>query len=190
MNTEEVWRSFYSPLRNFILKRAKSEQDAEDILQNVFMKIHANLDTLKDNEKLQSWIYQITRNTIIDYYRKEKHRQLQEELPLDLPWAEELEDVNEAFKEIAACIRPMVRQLSDKYVHAIELTEFGSYTQKQLSEELGISVSGAKSRVQRGREKLKELLLNCCNFEFDRLGNIVDYTSRNNCEGGCNSRSC
>ncbi|MFD0695373.1 RNA polymerase sigma factor SigZ [Paenibacillus sp. GCM10027628] len=189
MDTEEVWKSFYSPLRNFILKRVTSEQDTDDILQNVFMKIHTNLDHLKDSEKLQSWIYQITRNSIIDYYRKGKS-QLLDELPLNLPSPETSEEVNEAFKEISACIRPMVRQLSEKYAHALELTEFGGYTQKQLSEELAVSISGAKSRVQRGREKLKELLLNCCDFEFDRLGHIIDVTSRNHCEGGCDSRSC
>jgi RNA polymerase sigma-70 factor (ECF subfamily) len=106
MNTEEIWRSFYSPLRNFIIKRVKSEHDADDILQNVFMKIHANLDNLKDDQKLQSWIYQITRNSIIDHYRKEQF-QLKVELPTDLP-LEETEDLNEAIKEIATCIRPMV----------------------------------------------------------------------------------
>lgn len=189
MDTEEVWRSFYSPLRNFIIKRVKSEQDADDILQNVFMKIHANLDSLKDDQKLQAWIYQITRNSIIDYYRKEKI-QLQDELPPDLPSPETSVEVNEAFKEISACIRPMVQQLSNKYVHALELTEFGGYTQKQLSEELGMSISGAKSRVQRGREKLKELLLHCCNFEFDRLGNIIDYTSLNNNKTKCSTPDC
>ncbi|MCY9666371.1 RNA polymerase sigma factor SigZ [Paenibacillus alginolyticus] len=188
MNTEEVWRSFYSPLRNFIIKRVKSEHDADDILQNVFIKIHANLDTLKDDQKLQSWIYQITRNSIIDYYRKEQF-QLKAELPIDLPF-EETEDLNEAIKEIASCIRPMVGQLSNNYKHALELTELGDYTQKQLSEQLGISFSGAKSRVQRGREKLKELLLNCCNFEFDRLGNIIDYTSRNNNKTKCSTSDC
>ena len=135
------------------------------------MKIHANLDTLKDDQKLQSWIYQITRNSIIDYYRR-KQFQLKVEFPTDLP-LEETQELNEAIKEISSCIRPMVERLSDNYMHALEFTEFGGLTQKQLSKQLGISSSGAKSRVQRGREKLKELLLNCCNFEFDRLGNII-----------------
>ncbi|CAN7201894.1 RNA polymerase sigma factor SigZ [Paenibacillus sp. LjRoot153] len=188
MNTEEVWKSFYNPLRNFIVKRVKLVHDADDILQNVFMKIHANLDTLKDDQKLQSWIYQITRNCIMDYYRKEK-LQLKVELPTDLP-LEDTEDLNEAIKEIASCIRPMVQQLSDNYKHALELTELGNYTQKQLSEQLGISFSGAKSRVQRGREKLKELLLSCCNFEFDRLGNIIDYTTRNSNQTKCSTSDC
>lgn len=184
MNTEEVWRSFYSPLRNFIIKRVKSEHDADDISQNVFMKIHANLDTLKDDQKLKSWIYQISRNSIIDYYRKEQF-QLKAELPVDLP-LEETEDLNEAIKEIASCIRPMVGLLSDNYKQALELTELGSFSQKQLSEQLCISFSGAKSRVQRGREKLKELLLNCCNFEFDRLGKIIVAIRSSFCTWTCN----
>lgn len=188
MNTEEVWRSFYSPLRNFIIKRVKNDHDADDILQNVFMKIHANLDTLKDDQKLQSWIYQITRNCIIDYFRKEKF-QMKTDLPDELP-IDQVEEMNDAVKELSACIRPMIQGLSDKYKQALELTELGDCTQKELSDQLGISISGAKSRVQRGREKLKEILLSCCNFEFDRLGNIINYTSRGSSITNCSSSDC
>ncbi|MBA2939751.1 RNA polymerase sigma factor SigZ [Paenibacillus sp. CGMCC 1.16610] len=188
MNTEEVWRSFYSPLRNFIIKRIKNDHDADDILQNVFMKIHANLDTLKDDQKLQSWIYQITRNSIIDYFRKEQSH-LKTDLPHEFPIYQD-EEMNDAIKELSACIRPMIQGLSDKFKQALELTELGDCTQKELSVQLGLSISGAKSRVQRGREKLKELLLNCCNFEFDRLGNIIDYTSRGTSNTKCSSSDC
>lgn len=90
-------------------------------------------------------------------------------------------DEQDLSKELSSCIRPMVEQLPDKYKEAIELTELNGISQKQLSEQLGLSLSGAKSRVQRGREKLKELLTACCRIEVDRYGNVVDYQKGTDC---------
>jgi RNA polymerase sigma-70 factor (ECF subfamily) len=79
------------------------------------------------------------------------------------------------------CIKTMVDQLPDVYREAIIFTEYQGWTQKELAQHLGISLSGAKSRVQRAREKLKNMLLACCHFEFDRRGKIIDYHSRSDC---------
>jgi RNA polymerase sigma-70 factor (ECF subfamily) len=188
MNIEEIWKAFSEPLKSFINKRVRSEHDVDDILQIVFIKIFKNLDSLKEDQKLQAWIYQITRNSIIDYYRKEK-------LHVSEDFVNYLEcdggfDGPDVVKELSACIRPMVIELPVKYKEALELTEFHGLTQKQLSEKLGLSFSGAKSRVQRGREKLKMLLLECCHFEFDRLGHIIDYTSREAIPSECKTNCC
>lgn len=78
-------------------------------------------------------------------------------------------------KEATVCIRSTIKRLPEKYREALELTEFQGLSQKELSEKLGISYSGAKSRVQRGRGKLKQLLEGCCHIEADRYGNIVDF---------------
>lgn len=67
--TEAIWDNFHSSIFAFIRKRVESEEVAEDILQDVFLKIHRTLPTLKDGKKIQSWVFQITRNAIIDHYR-------------------------------------------------------------------------------------------------------------------------
>jgi len=69
----------------------------------------------------------------------------------------------------------MIENLPDKYKEAILLTELNQLTHKELGESLGISLSGAKSRVQRARKMLKEMLTSCCSLEFDVMGNIIDY---------------
>ncbi len=171
MNTEQLWQQFHDPLVRFVNGRVPDPAIAEDIVQDVFMKIWKHLNTLKDQEKVHAWIYNITRNAIHDYYRR---RRPAEELPLHLE-AEEAIEEPDLSKELAACLRPMIDQLPDKYREAIHLTEWHGLSQKELSEKLGLSYSGAKSRVQRGREKLKELLDACCHIEADRYGNIIDY---------------
>lgn len=173
-----IWEEFADPLKRFIIKRVRDEHDAEDILQDIFCKIYSNIDKLKDKEKLQAWVYQITRNAIIDYYRQCK---VMIELP-EMP--ENITDVPvtgaDTGHEVAQCLKSMINHLPKKYRQAIILTEFEGLTQKELGEKLGISLSGAKTRVQRARKKLKEMLLKCCRFEFDRLGNILDYHPKEN----------
>ncbi len=188
MTTEKVWEEFHPRLKHFILKRVPDEQNAEDLLQEVFLKIHARIDTLRNEEKLQSWIYQIARNAITDYYREQRATL---ELPESLLLPEEPLVGDDVVKELIPSVKAMVDSLPDEYRQALILTEYEGLTQRQLAERLGLSYSGAKSRVQRAREKLKVMLLDCCHFEFDRLGKVIDYQPKcsycscDDCSAGC-----
>lgn len=184
--TEQAWEAFHAPLHQFIRRRVADEATAEDLLQEVFLKIHQQGANLRDARRLESWIYQITRNLIIDYYRSHHYR----ETPLDdvqgLDFPEELPD-DDIVSELLPCVRAMVLALPDQDRQALILTEYQGLTQKELGERLGLSFSGAKSRVQRAREKLKQELLACCHFELDRRGHILDYYPHCEC---CEQASC
>jgi RNA polymerase sigma-70 factor (ECF subfamily) len=174
--TEEVWEAFHTPLQQFIRRRVSDEDTAEDVLQEVFLKIHQQMSTLRDVKKLESWIYQVTRNAIIDVYRsKRPTTTLEAAESLELPEALPDDDI---VSELLPCVRAMVRSLPEQDRQALVLTEYQGLTQKELAERLGLSFSGAKSRVQRAREKLKQQLLECCHFELDRRGHILDYQPR------------
>ena len=181
MTTERIWEEFHAPLQQFIRRRVSDEATAEDVLQDVFLKIHQHMETLRDVKKLESWIYQITRNAIIDSYRSSRPTTpLEAEEVLDLP--EELPD-DDVVSELLPCVRAMVKSLPEVDRQALVLTEYQGLTQKELSERLGLSFSGAKSRVQRARGKLKQQLLECCHFELDWRGHIIDYQPRcHSCE--------
>jgi RNA polymerase sigma-70 factor (ECF subfamily) len=185
LNTERIWEAFHTPLHGFIRKRVSDEMVAEDLLQEVFLKIHQNGDTLQDVKKLESWIYQITRNAIIDFYRSARPMSsLDAPEVLDLP--EELPD-DDIVSELLPCVRAMVNNLPEQDRQALVLTEYQGLTQKEFGERIGLTFSGAKSRVQRAREKLKQQLLVCCHFELDRRGHIINYQSRCQC---CSSGTC
>src|SRR5437763_1358235 len=181
ITTEQVWDAFHAPLQQFIRRRISDEHTAEDVLQDVFLKIHQHMEMLKEVRKLESWIYQITRNAIIDSYRSSRSTTTLEAAEvLDMP--EELPD-DDVVSELLPCVRAMVKSLPELDRQALVLTEYQGLTQKELAERLGLSFSGAKSRVQRGREKLKQQLLECCHFELDRRGHIIDYQPRcHSCE--------
>lgn len=170
---ESIWTELSKPLKGFIRKRVKNDQDVDDILQNVFIKIHNSISDLKEADKIHAWVYSITRHTLADFYRTRKSESDITGFPEDSIC--DNEDKLTANDQISQCIIPMIKHLPEKYKQAILLTEFEDLTQKELSERMGLSVSGAKSRVQRARAKLKEMLLGCCHLEFDLRGNVIDY---------------
>ncbi len=178
-----IWYESKNRLKGFIVKRIGNESDAEDVLQNVFIKIHQNISGLKDPDKLYPWVFQTTRNAIVDYYReREPAVESSDEILNEISFEPSEKDVEE---EVLRWLEPMVGELPEKYRKALLMTDIQGLTQKELSEKLDISLSGAKSRVQRGREKLKEALLECCHLEFNRAGRIVEYKPQNEACRNC-----
>lgn len=175
-DTQRIWREFGDDLRRFILRRVSSPEDADDLLQETFIKIHAKLDTLEDRERLNAWVYQIARNTVTDYYRRQKAVEPLPEGGIEAIAVEPEGPDNDVEQIVGEWLRPMVETLPERYRQALILTEFEGYSQREMAEELGLSYSGAKSRVQRGRVMLKQQLVDCCHFEFDQRGTIIDYT--------------
>lgn len=181
---ESIWDQTSAKLKSFILNRVEDEAAAEDLLQEVFLRVHQNMSSLKDSEKLESWLYQITRNVIIDHYRS---RRAHTELSETLVDPQEIYVEDDAVAELSGSLLEMVNELPSPYREALLLTEYDGLSQQDLAMKLGISLSGAKSRVQRARQKIKDSLLTCCHFEFDRYGRVVDYWEACCC---CSSKPC
>ena len=168
--TKAIWEEFHRELLGFIKTRVSDSDTAEDILQDVFIKIHSNIDTLKINSSLTGWVYQITRNTIIDFYRKKKLDYSDKDFDKPLPL--EMEDINGDF---LSCVKPFISQLPKKYKDILTTVTYNNISQKEYAQAENISYSAAKSRIQRAKEKLKELFLACCSVQSDSYGNIVSY---------------
>jgi RNA polymerase sigma-70 factor (ECF subfamily) len=174
---EFLWKDLESKLRSFIYSKVPDKSVTEDILQDVFIKIHLKIGTLKDESKLKPWLYQITRNRIMDYYRQNKSAN--HPLPTWTETGEEETDnkvMDEAMKDMVG----MMNDLPQEYCEALCLTELEGLSQKEYAEKIGIPYSSAKSRVQRSRKLLKDMLLQCCHYEFDKYGTVLSI-SRNCC---------
>ena len=187
---ETRWRELRARLGAFVGRRVGNPEDAEDIVQDVFVRMQRNIGALSAADRLDAWAFRIARNAIADHYRSPKRRdatgegaaRIMEELAAEAIGGGPPDD---ARAEMARCVAPMVRGLPDDYRRAIELTELEGMTQAAAAERLGLSVPGAKSRVQRGRARLKEMLLRCCEIETDRRGRVVAFETRDT--GGCAS---
>lgn len=172
--TENIWNQFKDELLRFILSRVKDKDIAHDLLQDVFVKIHSKSDSLSDNDKLTSWIYQITRNTIIDYYRKRGTQKKEQEILQYIP-----ESDNSFNHELFCCLIPFIDELPEKYKDALINTSYGSLSQKEYAEQLNLSYSATKSRIQRARSQLKDTFVKCCAIESDKYGNIIEVKKKN-----------
>jgi RNA polymerase sigma-70 factor (ECF subfamily) len=183
-DAEAIWRELHHGLLGFIERRVRSRQIAEDILQEVMLRIHRRADGIERAEAVGAWVHAIARNAITDHYRSAQIR-LEVATGRDLDperAAEPAPETMDARGELAACVAPLLARLPAGYREALTLTELDGLTQVEAALRLGISVSGAKSRVQRGRAQLKELLLDCCHVELDRRGGITEYHARS---GSC-----
>lgn len=162
----------------FISKRV-DPQDVEDVLQNVFVRIQRSLGDLRDSDKFVAWGYQVARNVIIDHTRRatvRKHEALDRVRAIAAP--QDIED-NSGASELALILGHFIEMLSDPYREALQLTELDGMTQAAAARRVGLSLAGMKSRVQRGRAQLRDLLESCCDIELDTRGSIIDVDPSN-----------
>lgn len=182
-DSQGVWEDFHRRLRSFVSRRVRQPADADDVVQEIFLHIHRNLSTVKDGARLPAWIFKVASNAIVDYFRKTARptEALPENFDL-LAATEEPETDNAALNELAHCLEAMIEDLPESYRNAIQLTELKGMAQSEAAKQTGLSASGMKSRVQRGRRKLKTMLLQCCEIELDSRRGVVAYQRR---IGGC-----
>lgn len=182
---EPYFRPFLRGLRAFVARRVP-ERDADDVAQEVLLRLHQGLDGLRDPSRWDSWAFGIARRTIADYYRSRK--------PVDLPEGQEevealaavdpgleargfgsFDGDHSVHEEVLGWLRPTAEQLPARYRDALLLADFEGEKQKDVAQRLGLSLSGAKSRVQRARGLLADALRRCCEIAVDEGGEVVDF---------------
>ena len=172
-STEAIWTHLSSDLRRFIRRRVADDHAADDLLQETFVRVHRNIGTLQEADRLAAWVYRIARNVIHDHHRKATNA------TVALADADPADDADDRLSRLRcrACgwLDEMIRSLPDGYREAVQLAEIEGLSQQEVADRLGLSLSGAKSRIQRGRAMLKDVLEQCCHFEFDGRGNVMDY---------------
>ena len=180
-NAEEVYSQYRSRLLAFIQQRVGDRDLAEDVLHDVFVKIVGREECSKDPAKMPAWLYQVTRNAIIDRFRSHRPH---EELPQEI---EANAEALTAEARLAGFLRPMIDTLPKIYRDSIISSELDGMPLKQIAQRERVSVSAVKSRVQRGRRMLKTMLRECCAFEFSRDGAIMGFWPKSASGCRCNN---
>ena len=179
LDPSALWEDFAPPLRAFLARRVPSGIDADDLLQDVFLRVVRHLGTLRGTERPEAWLFQIARNALRDALRARQRRDSRTDaLEIDLPAESDSEPVRFAEAALAPCLTGMIRRLAEPYRTALELTSLQGLTQADAAKHAGISVSGMKSRVQRGREQLRQMLVRCCEIDVDARGGVSDFHLR------------
>ena len=169
------WDQAFEQLRTFIAARVGDDDVAADIAQDVLVRnIAAGALDRVDNPT--AWLYRSARNAVIDHYRTRHPHDPLDELADLWPEPEPMDDrPNAAVRDLAGCLRPLAAQLPEIYREALDRVDLAGQSHRDAAIELGLSTSGMKSRVQRARRQLKDLLTTCCVVQVDRLGAVFSY---------------
>jgi RNA polymerase sigma-70 factor (ECF subfamily) len=182
VTAEIVWRDVGPALRAFVHQRIADREAADDVVGDLMLRIHQHVSSLNDQEKVTSWVFRMARNAITDHYRRSARRRarLHGEPEPDTPATDEtwIDDQGALRSELSACVLPMLQALPAEYRRALQLTDFEGRTQAEAAQIEAISISGMKSRVQRGRRRFASLLDACCLITLDARRRPMDYARR------------
>ena len=173
-----AWKELERHLRPYLARRVASAADIDDLLQDIFVRMHQGLAALQDEERFGGWVYRVANSAIVDKARQrarspqvDTHEGLEASVA-----AEQAED--QLRSDLGECVALFVGRLPSPYREAVTLTELEGLSQKDAAEMLGISLSGMKSRVQRGRDKIRHMFEECCQVSVDCRGRVIDCEPR------------
>ena len=166
MQTQDIWNIYSNDIKYFILSKVKDVVLADDLLQETFIKIHTKLDTLKDDDKLKSWLFAIARYTVLDYFRN--NNITYEFTEIDMVFEDQkLEHTKED------CLRGIIKSLPKKYREPLFLSDIKGIKQSQISEQLHLPLPTVKSQIQRGRKLIAQGFIDCCDFKVNNAGYLI-----------------
>lgn len=172
---EKQIENLYQPLFLYVKKRINSLEDAEDLTQEVFYKL-AKSDMSQVNN-LKHWVYSIAQNTITDFYRKKKI--LSNSIEDHQVFEEENND--EATQELSLCVEEFIKELPKDYQKIMTMAGIENKSQKEIAETLDMNYVTVRSKIQRGRRKLRDLFTNCCTVLQGGKGSIIEYERKTDC---------
>jgi RNA polymerase sigma-70 factor (ECF subfamily) len=173
---QDIWVDMGHSVRRFVGSKVRDPHVADDIAQDVMLKLQSQLNDLPPDDKLPAWLFRVARNAVIDHYRARAvrdHADLADHEPAERE--DEAAEQRAAVRDLTPCLLRMIELLPEPYREAMKLADIDGLSQQQLADRAGISLSGAKSRVQRARQQLREMILDCCRVERDVRGNVLDY---------------
>jgi RNA polymerase sigma-70 factor (ECF subfamily) len=173
-----AWKELERRLRPYLARRVASAADIDDLLQDIFLRLHQGLSTLHDEERFGSWVYRIANNALVDKARQ-RARAPRADSSDDAVACAPADSVDEDLQaDLGECVALFVSRLPSPYRAAITLTELEGLTQKEAAEMVGVSLSALKSRVQRGRDKLHDMFDDCCRMSVDGRGRVIECEPR------------
>jgi RNA polymerase sigma-70 factor (ECF subfamily) len=176
ITSELLWQNYADDLKRYVFSQVKDEETTNDILQEVFIKIHLNIKTLQQKSSVKSWVFTIAHNTLMDFFNKKSIPFLIDDIPDDFTTDEEVHSAK-------SCLLPLIKNLPEKYREPLLLSEIQGKKQNEVATILGISLSGAKSRIQRGRKLLQQGFMDCCKYKLNAEGFLIgEHQVKSDCK--------
>ena len=166
MTTQYIWEKYHQDIKQFVLSKVKDEHLANDLVQDIFIKIHTKLDTLKDKNKLKSWIFSTANYAVIDYFRSKKK-------PGEIYSPKEDTEDEQDEHHTRDCLYGIIKRLPKKYRDPLFLADIKGMKQADVAKQLKMQLPTTKSRIQRARKLIAEGYMACCDFKMNQKGLLV-----------------
>ena len=174
MDFLEIHDQFYERIKKFILASVRDESVADDLVQDTFIRIQENLDSVKDPSKVSSWIFRIAYNLCQDHFRSRKKSSSHEEIHDGLVNLQETplhQQVEQG--EMSRCVQDKLNLLPESLRSVLIFADVMEFRHQEIANILGLSVENVKVRVHRARKKFKKILEEKCTFEVDERNVLV-----------------
>jgi len=175
MDYWDIYHNYFERVKKFIFALVKDEWVADDLIQETFIKVQKNLNQLKEETKLSSWIFRIAYNLCQDHYRKIYQSSKREHIP-----TEESQFLTEPLfqkefeqHQMGECVQDKIRLLPESYQTVLVLFDMMEFSHQEIAEIIDISVENVKVRLHRARRKLKTILEEECTFEVDERNVLI-----------------
>lgn len=172
-------------LHAFLRSKVPDAALVDDLVQETLLRVETRIHTLRSRDRFESWAFQIARNTLSDHFRKTRETEAFDEAVhgplLTAPDPNPSSEEAALSQELRNYVRSVVDRLPPLYREAVQCIELEGLSQVELARRLGLSVSAAKSRVQRGRALLRKEMERCCHWETDRYGTVLSVQPRGDC---------
>lgn len=180
MKLEQIWSVYQDSLKAFLHSKVSDPADVDDLLQEVLIKTHQKVHTITDEGNIKAWLFQVTNNTFIDFYRKKTK--------VEHPDSESLwhiQDEHSVQEQLSKCIVPFIQALPPESARLLTAIDLEGQSQKEYAQKIGVSYSTLKSRVQKSRAQLRALFDKCCEFSLDNGGRLADYHQKSDSCRNC-----
>lgn len=170
----EIWAQSKDRLFAYVLSRFKDRTLAEEVTQEVLLKMYQSCCSNREINNLNGWLYQIAHHASLDIVKREKkHSQLNQ--------ADEGENRSIVWEELSFFLEPLINFLPEKYATPLKMADLKGIPQKDIATKLGLGLSATKSRIQRARMQLKQQILTCFNLETDKNGTPINFELKDTC---------
>lgn len=173
----ESWRGLHERLSRYV-EYAVGPAGASDVAQEVLLRLVQKRGEITDEAHLHSWLFRVARNTMIDVLRRERRHPTVGEDAADRAWRDDDASLNDV---VGAWLSTQIDELPEPYAEAVRLADAQGVPQREIAERLGLSASGARTRVQRGRKLLASHLRRSCDLQWDRRGNVLSCDPKAGC---------
>lgn len=183
-DTKIIWAAYSEELRRFILSKTKDKVIVDDLLQEVFIKIHTKISGVKDIDKIKSWVFSVANNTVMDYFRAAKNGLVNRDAQLENETlTSEVKPANFYEHTEHDCLYGIIKNLDKKYRDPLFMSDIQGYKQQTIADRLGMPLPTVKSRIQRARKKVAQGFMDCCGYELNDKGKLVgELKSKEECK--------